>query len=225
MLMVVLFFIISALISYLLGSINFAVIMSNLFEKKDVREMGSGNAGMTNVLRNFGPIPGILTFLGDALKAISGVFIGMYIFAPLINDIYVTQLDKAYIGYVCALFAMLGHIFPVFFQFRGGKGIVVAISSIFMLDWRVGLVLLSIFLIVVLISGIVSISSIIGALAFPITAFIFNLLDTRSFTYIVICLIFGVLMATLTIFMHRENIKRLIKGEEKKLRIKKTEKR
>ncbi len=224
MLLLVVFLLASVVASYLLGSINFAVIMSNLFEKKDVRDMGSGNAGMTNVLRNFGPLPGILTFVGDALKAIGAAYLGMYVFEPIIEKISDESIDTIFVGYICAFFCMMGHIFPVFFQFRGGKGIVVAIASIFMLDWRVGIVLLVVFITVVLLSGIVSLSSICGALAFPVTAFIFNILDDKGFTFIIVCLIIGSAMAALTIFMHRENIKRLIKGEEKKLRIKKSEK-
>ena len=187
--------------------------------------MGSGNAGMTNVLRNFGPLPGILTFVGDALKAILGVYLGMYVFEPIVDKFSFVSVEVTYVGYICAFFCMLGHIFPVFFQFRGGKGIVVAIASIFMLDWRVGIVLLIVFIIVVLLSGIVSLGSICGAVAFPISALVFNVLDNRGITFILICLLIGSAMAGLTIFMHRENIKRLIRGEEKKLRINKSEKR
>ena len=94
-----------------------------------------------------------------------------------------------------------------------------------MLDWRVGIVLLIVFIIVVLLSGIVSLGSICGAVAFPISALVFNVLDNRGITFILICLLIGSAMAGLTIFMHRENIKRLIRGEEKKLRINKSEKR
>ena len=107
MFLLVLFLLIAIVVSYLLGSINFAVIISNLFEKKDVREMGSGNAGMTNVLRNFGPLPGILTFVGDALKAILGVYLGMYVFEPIVDKFSFVSVEVTYVGYICAFFCML----------------------------------------------------------------------------------------------------------------------
>lgn len=225
MLSVVLFCFLAAVISYLLGSINFAVILSNLFEKKDVRNMGSGNAGMTNVLRNFGALPGILTFFGDFLKAVAGVYIGMYVISPYILNVTGYELKGIYLGYICAAFSMVGHIFPVFFQFRGGKGIVVAIGSIFLLDWRIACALLIVFSVTVLISGIISLGSVIAAASFPLFIIVFNLIDKSDALHTVICLAIGVTMAALTILMHRENIKRLIKGEEKKLRIKGSDKR
>lgn len=223
--MVILLFIIAAVISYLLGSVNFAVIISNIFEKKDVRDMGSGNAGMTNVLRNFGALPGVLTLVGDALKSVVSACIGVYGIIPVISDICNYDIDSAYMAYVCAFFCMLGHIFPVFFQFRGGKGIVVAIASIFVIDWRVAIVLLTVFALALIFAGIVSLGSVLGAIAFPVSAFVFNIIDEKDIKFIIISFVLGTAMALLTIFMHRENIKRLLKGEEKRLRVKKTEKR
>ena len=104
MFLLVLFLLIAIVVSYLLGSINFAVIISNLFEKKDVREMGSGNAGMTNVLRNFGPLPGILTFVGDALKAILGVYLGMYVFEPIVDKFSFVSVLCLVLIFSCLMF-------------------------------------------------------------------------------------------------------------------------
>lgn len=225
MFLTVVFFFLCAAISYLLGSISFAVILSKLFSKKDIRELGSGNAGMTNVLRNFGPLPGILTFVGDCLKAVLSVGIGMYLITPWMNGVCKADVDKIYIGYLCAFFCIIGHSYPIFFQFRGGKGIVVAIGSIALLDWRAAVILIAVFGIVVVFSKIVSLGSVISSAAFPIVNLILGVADKNDGKMIIFKFVGALLMGGLTIYMHRANIMRLKNGEEKKLTVKKTEKR
>lgn len=147
----VLYVILTALISYLLGSISFAVIVSRALAHKDVRDYGSGNAGLTNVVRNFGKLPGLLTLVGDFSKGVVAVMLGRVIFDRLAG------LEPQYGACVAGLFVIIGHIFPVFFGFRGGKGVLTTAGIALVIDPRVFLIAVSIFIIVFLITRIVSI--------------------------------------------------------------------
>ena len=152
----------AGVVAYLIGSINFAIIVTKLFAKKDIRDFGSGNAGMTNVLRTLGKGPAVLVTLGDFLKGVLAVVIGRLILhllgggAPFYGD------------YLLGLMAMLGHCFPIFYGFRGGKGILVSAGVILMLNWRVLLIILAVFLLVVVFTKTVSLGSISAAAAYPV---------------------------------------------------------
>ncbi len=190
--------VVSIVVPYLLGSLNFGVIWSALLYKDDVRAHGSGNAGSTNMLRNYGKKAAAMTLVGDMLKTAVSCFIGWV-------------LGPEYYGlYIAGLFCILGHMFPVFFKFKGGKGIACLAIMVLMTDWRVFLVLITIFLILVIGTRFVSLGSVIGAMLYPI------LLNRMNAT-----VPFGWLMATivafLIVFMHRENIKRLFAGQENKI--------
>ena len=132
----------AALVSYLLGSISFAVLFSKLFAKKDVRDSGSGNAGMTNVLRTIGKLPAVLTLVCDLLKAIAAIFISRWIFS------YLPFNEMVNVGaYVGGIAVVIGHIYPIFFNFRGGKGVLTCAGVFLVLDWKLCLVCIAIFLI------------------------------------------------------------------------------
>lgn len=202
----------AALISYLLGSISFAVLFSKLFAKKDVRDEGSGNAGMTNVLRTIGKLPAVLTLVCDLLKAIAAIFISRWIFS------YLPFNEMVNVGaYVGGIAVVIGHIYPVFFNFRGGKGVLTCAGVFLVLDWKLCLVSIAIFLIVTLLTGYVSLGSILSMAAAPISTLIVGLtlradvLMTRTVIWqtIFLCIIAGI-----SIFMHRSNIKRLLNGTE-----------
>ena len=222
-----------AIIAYLLGSISFAVIFSKLFTKRDVREQGSGNAGMTNVLRTAGVLPGILTCVFDFAKASLSVAVGMYTIVPYLNSIapHGISIAPLYGGMLAATCCMLGHIFPIFFEFRGGKGIMTAIGAIFLIDWRIACILLVVFAIVLLLTKIISISSICAAATYPIATFLIAFFakspqpDGSYHLFFLPLWLFetigAVIMAAITILKHRDNIRRLIRGEEKKMTIKK----
>lgn len=107
--------------AYFIGSVNFAVIFARAFLKKDVRNLGSGNAGATNVMRTAGFLPGILTFVCDALKGFLASYLGKLVFG-LVMSSGIDWLDPIYGAYLCGIACMLGHVFPIFFQFKGGKG-------------------------------------------------------------------------------------------------------
>ena len=188
----------AGVVAYLIGSINFAIIVTKLFAKKDIRDFGSGNAGMTNVLRTLGKGPAVLVTLGDFLKGVLAVVIGRLILhllgggAPFYGD------------YLLGLMAMLGHCFPIFYGFRGGKGILVSAGVILMLNWRGLLIILA-----------VSLGSISAAAAYPVSTLIVDLI--RKAPHPFLNALSALIIGGIVIFMHRSNIKRLLNGTENKL--------
>ena len=195
-------YIISAIVAYLLGSINTSIIVSKLFGASDIRNCGSGNAGATNTLRVLGKKAAILVVIGDALKGVLAV-----LFASLMTTL---SKDSSICIYLAGLFVVIGHVFPVFFGFRGGKGIMTSIAVVFTLNPTIGWILVAVFAAVIICSNYVSLSSVISSLAFPILVFWLDSGNTEFF----IC---ALLIATLTILKHSTNIKRLINGTESKL--------
>ena len=206
-----LFALIAVIFAYLVGSINYAVIFSKLFIKKDVRDFGSGNAGATNVLRTAGVVPGILTFLFDALKGFAACYIGKMLILNLAG--FSDEAISVYGAFACGLACMLGHVFPIFFKFKGGKGVATAVG-IFAVCCPIAIILgLCVFAILTAITRIVSISSLCATVTVVVCSAIFYNRDAS----IIPQLILSVAMGTLVFIKHSENIKRLLKGEEKKL--------
>ena len=197
--------IISAIISYLLGSLNFGIIISKSLNKDDVRSHGSGNAGSTNMLRNYGKKHAVMTIIGDMLKVAVAIFISFVIVrkmgnislaengGSLILGIDARMFTKSFAG----LFCVLGHIFPCFFGFKGGKGVATAGGMVFMIDWRIALILLAIFAIIVLITKYVSLGSIAMAVFYPVFIFVFYKSLPLAFLSMVFTLI--------VVLAHREN--------------------
>ena len=206
-------FILIAILSYLLGSLNFGVILSKA-KGEDVREKGSGNAGTTNMLRNYGKGMAALTIIGDMAKVMIAILISVYACRKLniINDyqsIPMEMLVKCLSGFFC----VLGHIFPCFFGFKGGKGVATSGGMVFMIDWRIGLILLAIFIIVVLITKYVSLGSLIMAALYPILIYAFH----QDIVAALISLVF----TAIVFIAHRENIKKLRNHTENKINLKK----
>jgi glycerol-3-phosphate acyltransferase PlsY len=211
------FFLISALIaliSYLLGSISCAIIVSRIFAGDDVRKHGSGSAGMTNMLRTYGKGPAVLTGVGDFSKAVIAVLIGRLLFS-VTGLAEVVPLDA---GYVAGFFTLLGHLFPVYFRFKGGKGVLTTLAVMLMTDPVVFLIIAVIFVPLVFITRIVSLSSVLGAVAYPVLTWGLHVLRGREPLYDTI---FAVIIALIIIVMHRANIKRLLSGTENKFGSKK----
>lgn len=202
--------VISAIIGYLLGSINFAIIITKIYTGEDIRDSGSGNAGFTNVLRTVGKLPSVLTLLGDFLKGVISVLLGFAVVYLLTGSLELIRFG----GYLATAGAISGHMFPLYYGFKGGKGILVTAGTLLILDPVTLFIILGVFLIVVFITRIVSISSICAAAAFPITTIISRAVEKSE--YIVWDALLSVLIAVIVIFMHRENIKRLLNGTEKK---------
>ena len=202
---------------YLLGSISFSVIIAKIFTQRDVREHGSGNAGATNVIRSVGVVPGLLTFLFDLLKGVAAVALARWVFDNLLAAS--ARDDRTYLIYagLAGLFAMIGHIFPVFFRFKGGKAVSTAGGILFMLFPTAFWILLAIFIITLLITRTVSISSITIAVLLPFIEPVLDCTGIVKTDNLLIKTIIAVVFAFIVVIMHRANIKRLIAGEEPKL--------
>ena len=210
----------AAVCAYLLGSINFAIIVTKLFAHKDIRDFGSGNAGLTNVLRTLGKGPAAFVLVGDFMKGVLSVVIGKLLFQYLGG---VGEGSEWFMlgGYIGAFFAVLGHIYPIFHGFKGGKGILITAGVMLVLDPWVLCVILGTFIIVVLISRIVSLGSISAAVVYPFATLGVELLMHRPTAWIDAGL--ALLISVLVIFMHRGNINRLINHTESKVGQKKKE--
>lgn len=204
--------ILSAAAAYLLGSVSFAIVVSKSLYHQDVRQFGSGNAGMTNILRTYGKKAAALTLAGDFLKGVTAVLISRLIFAAM----GVTLFDGAYVG---GLFAILGHLYPVYFGFRGGKGILTSIGIITVINPLVFLGLLIIGLPLIFLTKIVSVGSLAGAVCYP---FLTLLVDFWQGGVSWLDFSFSLVIALLVIWMHRSNIKRLLNGTENRFGSKKT---
>ena len=202
------------IVGYLLGSLSFSIIFTKIFAKTDVRDHGSGNAGFTNTIRTAGKKVGILVFICDALKAVVAILIAMAVAKWLPFDNYV-QYGK----FAAALGAVLGHNFPLYYGFRGGKGIVVSIAIIYSLNWITGCFTLGAFLVVFAITGIVSLSSLTGALAVMIATAVMYFCNWAGVEIVQLSLM--LVMGVLAIYMHRGNIKRLLNGTESSFKKKK----
>lgn len=209
-------FISIAVLSYVLGSLNFGVILSNATQKDDVRNHGSGNAGTTNMLRNYGKKLAILTIIGDMAKVFVAIFIAKLIFSHtpvVLNETYSSALSsidsdmllKSFAGFFC----VLGHIFPCWFKFKGGKGVATAGGMVFAIDWRIALILLAIFFLIVIFTKYVSLGSIVMALLYPVFIFIFH--NSVILTGI------AVIFTAIVVIAHRENIEKLINHTENKI--------
>ena len=197
--------------SYLLGSLCFGIIITRLFIHKDIREFGSGNAGMTNVLRAVGAVPGALTGIGDFAKGAAAILVGRWLFEC-------AQLDPYAGACLAAAGALAGHLFPVYFGFKGGKGVMTAAGMMLVINPKVLLAAAVAFGVTFLISRIISLSSIVAAATLPMANFVIQTLTGGERLY---STILSACIAALIIFMHRANIRRLREGTEKKLVIKK----
>ncbi len=204
--------------AYLLGSINFAIIITRLFAKDDIRTHGSGNAGMTNVLRTLGKGPAALTFIGDFAKGAVAVLLGDF-FIQVVGG----QPDWELGGYLAAVFALLGHVYPVFYGFKGGKGILVSAGVMLVLDPIALAIVLALFLIVVAKSRIVSLASITAAAAYPFATLLVRYFQHAALGRLLPDVIMAAAVGAFIIFMHRENIKRLRAGTEHRFGQKKEE--
>lgn len=211
-------YIVVAICSYLIGSISFSVIFTKKFAGFDVREKGSGNAGTTNVLRTAGKTPAILTLICDILKGIAAILLGLLVGEMVKGD----ETTRAILVEIAGIFVIIGHTFPVFFKFKGGKGIATALGVVMMINWRIGLICLIFALLLIALSRMVSMGSIAAAVLFPVLC-IFNNAhyiissDNTHMSYV----IFAIILCVIVIFNHRSNIKRIANGEENKISFKK----
>jgi len=196
---------VSFIMAYLLGSCNFAIIITRIFANDDIRNHGSGNAGLTNVLRTLGK--------GPALLIVSVILVRLLLH-------YFANVDELILGdYLVAYAALLGHVFPIFYGFKGGKGILVSFGALMILSPIAGIMCFSGFLITVIISRYVSLGSIVAGVLYPLSIMSLRLMQGNSMPYFEIILTLPI--SILIIYMHRQNIARLIKHEENKISFKK----
>lgn len=206
-------YVVIAIIAYLIGSVNFGVLISKKMAGFDVREKGSGNAGSTNVLRTVGKKAAAITLACDILKGLVSILVAFIVgkFAKSVNPAVLIE--------VAAFFVVVGHTFPVFFGFKGGKGVATSLGVILFVNWKIGLTCLIFALALMAITRMVSLGSISAAVLFAVLTLIFRegYLVEFDFSFV----IFGILLAALVIFNHRSNLKRILAGTENKLNFKK----
>lgn len=208
-------YIIVAIIAYLIGSVNFSVIISKKMAGFDVREKGSGNAGTTNMLRTVGKKAAAITLICDILKGVVAVLVA------LLAGVIIKDLDKALLVQLAGVFVIIGHTFPIFFKFKGGKGIATSLGVLLMVNWQIGLICLVFALLLMALTRMVSVGSIAAAVLFPVLVIFINqnyiVAESSNWSY----LIFSIVIALLVIFNHRTNLKRIFTGTENKLSFKK----
>lgn len=202
-------YIIIALIAYAIGSINFSVIFSKKFAGFDVREKGSGNAGTTNMLRSVGKKAAAITLVCDILKGIIAIFIA-YILHRIVE-----KADGALLVQIAALAVVIGHTFPAFFGFKGGKGVATSLGILLLINWKIGLICLIFALIIIAATRMVSAGSVTAAILYPVLV-----LCNVGKEYFIVegsYIMFSILLALFIAFNHRTNIKRILEGKENKI--------
>ena len=205
-------YILVAVIAYAIGSVNFSIIFSKKFAGFDVREKGSGNAGTTNMLRSVGKGLAALTLICDILKGIVEVLVAYWI-----GKIAGESVKSEILVQLAGFFAVFGHTFPVYFGFKGGKGVATSLGILLLVNWQIGLICLIFAILVMAITRMVSLGSIMAAILFPVLTIFITDHYIVDGNYI----IFGIAMAVFVVFNHRSNLKRIYKGEENKLSFKK----
>jgi len=216
------------IVPYLICSINPAIIAAKIKSGKDIREMGSGNPGLTNTLRTMGKSVAAVVLLFDVLKGVVSILAIVWLFhaAPpfplcrCIEGCREAQANNDYYQYFCmwlgTLSAVLGHCFPLYYKFRGGKAILVTVATLYVIDWLAATVLLSLFIIIVAVSKKVSLGSLIAGTLYPMGVYLIGTYVWKN-SDITVGTAFSSVIAIVLIIKHKENIKRLIAGNEKKL--------
>lgn len=210
-------YIIMAIIAYCIGSVNFSVIISKKVAGFDVREKGSGNAGTTNMLRSVGKKAAAITLFSDILKGVVAIAISI-----IIGNI-VKETNKELLLQIAGIAVVIGHTFPVFFGFKGGKGVATSLGILLMSNWKIGLICLVFALVLMLLTRMVSLGSCGAAILFPVLTLFIN----DSYTILTdgkkgsAYLIYSIILAVIVLYNHRSNINRLMNGTENKISFKK----
>lgn len=214
--MIIICFILTAVVPYLLCGINSAIIVTKIKTGKDIRTMGSGNAGLTNTLRTQGKLAALFVLLGDVAKGVLSVilvWLSFKLFAGI--DTRAAGSEYEWVLYASGTAAILGHVFPIYYGFKGGKGVLVTVAVLLAIDWAPAVILLGIFAVIVLLTKYVSLGSCIAAFLYPFTVLIFGIFEDSPCYFL--NFLFSGLIAAMIIFMHRENLKRLKNHTEKKI--------
>ncbi len=209
--------VIMAVIAYLIGSINFSVIISKKVAGFDVREKGSGNAGSTNMLRSVGKKAAAVTLLCDILKGVVAIIISI-----LVGNI-VKEANRELLLQVAGIAVVIGHTFPIFFGFKGGKGVATSLGILLMTNWQIGLICLVFAIVLIVLTRMVSLGSCAAAILFPVLTLFIN----NSYTILTegkngnTYFVYSVILAIIVLYNHRSNIQRLMNGTENRISFKK----
>ena len=211
-------YIIIAVVAYLIGSVNFSIIISKKMAGFDVREKGSGNAGTTNMLRSVGKKAAAITLICDILKGVISIVI-----AIIVGNI-AKNLDRELLLQIAGIAVVLGHTFPIFFGFKGGKGVATSLGVLLISNWQIGLICLVFAVVLMALTRMVSLGSCAAAVLFPVLTLFINqhytvLTDGKSGR---VYFVYSVILAIIVLYNHRSNIKRILNGTENKLSFKNT---
>ena len=211
-------YIIVAIIAYLIGSVNFSILISKKMAGFDVREKGSGNAGTTNMLRSVGKKAAAITLICDILKGVISIVI-----AIIVGNI-AKNLDRELLLQIAGIAVVLGHTFPIFFGFKGGKGVATSLGVLLISNWQIGLICLVFAVVLMALTRMVSLGSCAAAVLFPVLTLFINqhytvLTDGKSGR---VYFVYSVILAIIVLYNHRSNIKRILNGTENKLSFKNT---
>ena len=210
-------YIIMAVVAYLIGSVNFSVIISKKMAGFDVREKGSGNAGTTNMLRSVGKKAAAITLICDILKGVLAIVI-----AIILGNIFADS-NKELLLQIAGVAVVLGHTFPIFFGFKGGKGVATSLGILLMSNWQIGLICLVFALALMILTRMVSLGSCAAAVLFPVLTLFIN----QNYTVLTegksgnVYFIYSVILAIIVLYNHRSNIKRIMNGTENRISFKK----
>ena len=211
-------YIIVGIIAYLIGSINFSVLISKKMAGFDVREKGSGNAGTTNMLRSVGKKAAAITLICDILKGVISIVI-----AIIVGNI-AKNLDRELLLQIAGIAVVLGHTFPIFFGFKGGKGVATSLGVLLISNWQIGLICLVFAVVLMALTRMVSLGSCGAAVLFPVLTLFIN----QHYTVLTegksgrVYFVYSVILAIIVLYNHRSNIKRILSGTENKLSFKNT---
>ena len=211
-------YIIMALIAYVIGSINFSILISKKKAGFDIREKGSGNAGTTNMLRSVGKGAAIVTLILDILKGVVTIWLSIF-YGFMLYKIWNINIDYAILVQVSGILVIVGHTYPIYFGFKGGKGVATSLGVLLMTNWQIGLICLVFALVLMALSKMVSLGSVGAAILFPVLVLFIhtNFTVSEGSSY----LIYSIILAAIVAFNHRSNIKRILNGTENKLSFKK----
>ncbi len=210
------YYIIIGIIAYLIGSVNFSILISKRVAGFDVREKGSGNAGTTNVLRTVGKGAAAITLILDILKGVVAIYTGI-LYGNIVSKLANMPIDNSVLVQIAGIFVILGHTFPIYFGFKGGKGVATALGILITTNYQIGLICLVFALVLIVLTKMVSVGSLAAAILFPVLTLF---LAKDNFIVPGNYFIYSVIIAIMIIFNHRSNIKRLVEGKENKISFK-----
>ena len=213
------YYIIMGMIAYLIGSVNFSILISKKVAGFDLREKGSGNAGTTNMLRTVGKGAAAVTLVLDILKGVVAIYVGI-LYGNIVSKLASLQIDNSVLVQIAGIFVILGHTYPIYFGFKGGKGVATSLGILITTNYQIGLICLVFALVLITLTRMVSVGSIAAAILFPVLTIF---LPQENFIVSGNYFVYSIIIALIVIFNHRANVKRLLNGTENKISFKKKE--